>query len=86
MMTLRDVTSLLLVFLVVGLTAYDVLVYFLAGPEATVSIVMADFANNYPIVAVLFGLMGGHVFALAPVCIGAVIGCVFWSIKPETWR
>lgn len=52
----------LIVAFVLG-CVYDLIAYTNAGNEATISRVLLGWATDYPIVAIAFGVLLGHLFA-----------------------
>lgn len=65
-MSWREVTIVVIVVTIVGLSVYDVVVYLIGGNEATISRTLLDGTKEYPIIVVLFsvgfGVLLGHLF------------------------
>ncbi len=55
-------TKIILAVVFALLVAYDVAAYLLVGNNATISIFARDFASNWPIAGVAFGVITGHLF------------------------
>ena len=58
----RHWTIWILVGTAVLLVVWDVVAYFGAGPAATISRVMLDWAGAHPIVPFMLGVIAGHFF------------------------
>lgn len=61
-MNWRAVTSALLVCLAAAMGIYDVIAVWRGGGRATISSVVLDTARAYPILAIAFGILIGHLF------------------------
>lgn len=65
-MSWREVTIVLIVITIVGLSVYDLCVYLVSGNAATISRTLLDGTKEYPLIMVLFcvgfGVLLGHLF------------------------
>lgn len=55
-------TRVFLACIVAAIICYDLWVLWRVGEEASISRVVYDLARDYPVLAVLFGMMLGHIF------------------------
>lgn len=58
---MRKLTQGILAFAVTSLAGYDAYVFRNAGSEATISVVTRDLFIEYPIAAVVIGVIVGHI-------------------------
>lgn len=59
---MRKFTGILIWVTVATLSIYDVFVLYKEGGNATISVVMWNTAQSYPIVPFAFGVLMGHLF------------------------
>ena len=61
-MTPRHITQAVLLTALLLLGGYDLFAYFLWGRENTISVVLYETAQQFPILAFGLGLLSGHLF------------------------
>lgn len=61
-MTPEEKTKLVLTITVIVLSIYDVYMIWTYGPRASISEVIVTCTKDYPIIALIFGLICGHLF------------------------
>lgn len=57
---MRTLTEILLVVVVVFLLIYDGLAVLLIGFDATISVVVLEWSQRYPVIPFLCGVVAGH--------------------------
>lgn len=63
MMALRKVTGYVIGLIVLAILGYDVYAYLEGGQDATISsVIITDWALNYPAFTFLVGFVMGHLF------------------------
>ena len=59
---MRALTSGIIIFTIVALSAYDIYALIVGGADATISVVLYQATQKQPIVSFAFGVLMGHLF------------------------
>ena len=76
----RRLTQVVVVVAFLLLGAYDIAMILLCGPHASISAVVSELTQRFPIIAVVCAAVVGHMMPLAAVAVGVPIGFLFWPV------